>query len=63
MPKATAPLDLLIKLRGYFAKEAEDFRGTERIAGSVFEKRAAAQFAETAEKFVSDIDATMRDWA
>jgi hypothetical protein len=61
--KASAPIDMLRRCRGHFAKEAEDFRATERIAGSVFEKRAAVEFASVAEKFVSEIDATLRDWA
>lgn len=60
--KATAPIDLLHKIRGHFASEAEAYRKTERIAGSIFEKRTAAQYAEANERLMSDIDATLRDW-
>jgi hypothetical protein len=63
MVRAAPPIDMLRKCRGHFAKEAEAYRSTERIAGSVWEKKTAAEYAATNEKFVSDIDATLRDWA
>jgi hypothetical protein len=52
--RATAPMDMLRKCRGHFAYEAEQFRSIEK---------AAAQHASANEKLVSDIDATLRDWA
>lgn len=63
MSKALAPIDMLRRCRGHFAYEAEAYRKTEKIAGSVWEKKTAAELASTNEEFVSEIDATLRDWA
>jgi hypothetical protein len=61
--RATAPMDMLRKCRGHFAYEAEQFRSIEKIAPTIGARQAAAQHASANEKLVSDIDATLRDWA
>jgi len=63
MPKATAPIDMLRKCRAEFAKQAENFETAKRAAGTVWERNAADEFGATTRRFVSDIDATLRDWA
>jgi hypothetical protein len=62
MPKSTAPIDLLRKYRGYFAKEAEQYREIARTAPSIEAKRIANELVDTNNKFISEIDATLRDW-
>lgn len=62
MPKAVAPIDLLRKIRGHFAKEVENYEIAKRKAGSVWEHNVADEFSQTAKRFVSEIDATLRDW-
>lgn len=61
--KATEPLDMLRKCRDHFSAEAVAYRNTERICGSEWEKKTASEYATTNEKLVSEIDATLRDWA
>lgn len=60
--KAREPMDMLRACRGRFASEAEEFRKAAHIAGTVWERNVAAELGSTAEKFVNDIDATLRDW-
>lgn len=62
MTKALAPIDMLRRCRGHFSTEAIAYRNTEKIAGSIWEKKTAAEYATTNEKLVSEIDATLRDW-
>lgn len=63
MPKARAPLDMLKLCRAHFAEEAEKYEAAVRKAGTVWEANVAREFGGVARRFVSDIDATMRDWA
>jgi hypothetical protein len=63
MAKARAPIDMLRLCRAEFAKQAENFDVAKRKAGTVWEANAAEEFGATAKRFVSDIDATLRDWA
>jgi hypothetical protein len=63
MPKTPGPVELLRKLRGHFAKEAENYETAKHKAGTVWERNVAEEFSKTAQRFVSEIDATLRDWA
>lgn len=63
MPKSQAPVDLLRKCRAHFAKEAENYDIAMRKAGTVWEHNVAKEFGASAKRFVSEIDATLRDWA
>lgn len=63
MPKSAAPVDMLHKCRGHFAKEAEDFAKAARAANTVWDRNAAEALGATARRFVSEIDQTLRDWA
>jgi hypothetical protein len=56
-------MDMLRKCRAHFAKEAENYEIAMRKAGSIWERNVAEEFGATARKFVSEIDATLRDWA
>jgi hypothetical protein len=62
MDKAAAPIEMLEKCRRFFRDEAAVYRQTERICGSMWEKKVAGEFAATYEKFIAEIDATLRDW-
>lgn len=62
MGRVVAPIDMLRKCRGHFSKEAEGYRAAAIKAGTVWERNAAVEFGSTAEKFVSEIDATLRNW-
>lgn len=54
----------MLKLcRAHFAEEAEKYEAAVRKAGTVWEANVAREFGGVARRFVSDIDATMRDWA
>jgi hypothetical protein len=53
---------MLKRCRGHFAFEAEQYRAVEKIAPTLEAKKAAADTVAQHEKFVSDIDATLRDW-
>lgn len=63
MPKTPGPVELLRKCRAEFAKQAENFDIAKRKATTVWEANAAEEFGATAKRFVSEIDATLRDWA
>jgi hypothetical protein len=54
----------MLKLcRAEFAKQAESFDVAKQAAGTVWERNAAEEFGSTVHRMVSDIDATLRDWA
>ena len=63
MPKARAPIDMLRLCRAEFASQAEKFETSARQAGTVWEANVAREFGSVARRYVSDIDATLRDWA
>jgi len=62
MPRSTSPIDMLHKCRGHFAKEAEHYRDIAKRAPTVEAREIASGIAKKNERFVSQIDATMRDW-
>lgn len=62
MDRATAPLDLLREFRTHFVLRAAEYRNRS-IAAPIREQPAAAEQAKTYEKFVEQIDASLRDWA
>lgn len=62
MGKAVAPIDMLRKCRAHFVEEAEKFETAARAAGTVWEANVAKEFGTVHRRFISDIDATLRDW-
>lgn len=63
MCKAIEPIDMLRRCRAHFALEAEKSETAARKAGTVWEANAAREFGTVARRFLSNIDATLRDWA
>lgn len=63
MVKSAAPVDMLRKCRAHFVEEAEKFEAAARAAGTLWEVNVAKEFGAVHRRFVSDIDATLRDWA
>lgn len=63
MAKSKEPIDLLRECRAHFAKEAENYDIAMRKAGTVWERNVAEEFSRVSKRFVSEIDATLRDWA
>lgn len=62
MVKGAAPIDMLRKCREHFSDEASKFEAAALTAGSEWERNVAREFGGTARRFVSEIDATLRDW-
>lgn len=60
---AAAPMDMLRKCRDQFAGYAREHRAKEADASRSAEDRGAAGTkAETNERLVAEIDATLREW-
>lgn len=60
---AKEPVEMLRLCRAEFAKQAENFDLARSKAGTVWERNVAEEFGASAKRFVSDIDATLRNWA
>jgi hypothetical protein len=63
MVKAAAPIDLLRQHRALFATMAEEAKEEKAAARNVVLRELADHREKIALKWVSEIDATLRDWA
>ena len=60
---STQPLDMLRKCHAHFVQCAKHYRAKALKAGNVEETNAALDDAVINERYVSQIEATLRDWA
>lgn len=62
MKNSTPPIDMLRKCRAHFAQCAIYYREKALQASTVAERDDAASDAVINERYVGQIDATLRDW-
>lgn len=63
MVKAVAPIDMLRKCRARFVDIRDWEHSDEKRATTITDREFAAARRREAEKYISAIDATLRDWA
>lgn len=61
--KAVAPIDMLRKCRARFTNIRDWEHSAELRASNIGDREGHAARRREAEKYVSEIDATLRDWA
>lgn len=62
MPSSAGPIEMLRKCRAHFVERRSDEHLAALAAKTVAERDSAVDRRGKAEKFISSIDATLRDW-